>query len=337
MKGTTKSIPEGDTYVLDILLQIAPFLIVYFFLQFGVKQRNTHPLRYEWITRIICFLIICSYSLIALRNTTAFLHLDQIQEKEVLQSLALFIVSIVALLVFIPPIRRLIGRSIPIDSNDVVHTVSLSLSFLVFHVYILTAFSLEELIQNSTQGTTIGTLWTQDILLALTAIIGVGWLQKRNTKETLKRLGLVRPTFKIFFTGISFAVCFVIINLILEQLASISGFGMDPNVDKITNQQLGPLFETIPGILTLGLAAALGEELIFRGAMLPKFGLVYTSILFTLVHANYGLSVATLIVFILAIVLGVLRIRYNTTLTMVTHASYNIILGLLALLGSKLT
>lgn len=270
-------------------------------------------------------------------NSSALLQLDQIREKEVLQSLALFIVSIAALLVFVPPIRKLIGQSIPIDSNDVVHTISLSLSFLVFHVYILTAFSLEELIQDSTQGTTIGTLWTQDILLALIAIIGVGWLQKRNTKETLQRLGLVRPTFKIVFTGILFAVGFVMVNLILEQLASISGFGMDPNVDKITNQQLGPLFETIPGILTLGLAAALGEELIFRGAMLPRFGLIYTSILFTLVHANYGLSVATLIVFILAIMLGILRIRYNTTLTMVTHASYNIILGLLALLGSKLT
>nr|WP_255724593.1 CPBP family intramembrane glutamic endopeptidase [Shimazuella soli] len=140
----------------------------------------------------------------------------------------------------------------------------------------------------------------------------------------------------MFFIGISFAIGFVLVNILLEQIASIIGFGIDPNVDKITNQQLGPLFGTIPGILTLGLAAALGEELIFRGAMLPKFGLIYTSILFTLIHANYGLSVATLIVFILAITLGILRKRHSTTLTMITHASYNIILGLIALAGSHL-
>jgi membrane protease YdiL (CAAX protease family) len=322
--------------VLDILLQIAPFLFVFFFLQLGIRQRTTRPNLYEWIIRIIFVLIICSYGLLAVNNASAFLELDRIHEKDTLQSLALFIVSIAALLVFVPPIRRLISRSIPIEADDAVHTVALSLSFLVFVVYILTAFSLEQLIQDNGPVTTIGSLWTQDILLALTAIVGVGWLQKRTTKETLKRLGLVRPSFKIIFMGISFAIGFVIINLLLEQIASILGFGIDPNVDKITDQQLGPLFETIPGILTLGLAAALGEELIFRGAMLPKFGLIYTSILFTLVHANYGLSVATLIVFVLAITLGILRKRHSTTLTMVTHASYNIILGLLALLGSHL-
>jgi uncharacterized protein len=323
--------------VLEIALQIAPFLLIYFFLQLGIKQRDTHPKLYKWITNIVYAIIIVGYGLVAATNATAFLHLDRIHEKDVLQSIALFIVSIAALLVLIPSIRRLISHSISIEPDNDVHTISLSLSFLVFVLYILTAFSLEQLIQDSAQGTTISSLWTPDILLALTALFGVGWLQKRNTKDTLSRLGLVKPTWKMVFIGISFALGFVVINILLEQIASIIGFGIDPDVDKITNQQLGPLFETIPGILTLGLAAALGEELIFRGALLPKFGLLYTSILFTLVHANYGLSVATLIVFILALTLGILRIKHSTTLTMITHASYNIILGLIALLGSHLT
>ena len=242
-----------------------------------------------------------------------------------------------AVLVFIPAIRYLISRSIPIDPNNAVHTVSLSLTFIVFHVYILTAFSLEQLIDEAGQGTTISNLWTQDILLAITALLGVGWLQNRNIGQTLARLGLVRPTMRLVLLGVAFAMGFVFINVVLEQLASITGIGIDPNVDKVTDQELGPLFNTIPGILTLGLAAALGEELIFRGALLPRFGLVYTSILFTLVHANYGLSIATLIVFILAISLGILRKRYSTTLTMITHASYNIILGLMTMIGSHYT
>lgn len=323
--------------MLEIALQLTPFLLVYFFLQFGIKHREAKPKLYEWITHIVFAIVIAVYSIVAITNASAFLHLDRIHEKNIIQSIALFIISIASLLIFIKPIRRLISRSIAIEPDNNVHTISLSLSFLVFYIYVLTAFSLEQLIQDSNQGATISSLWTQDILLALTAFFGVGWLQTRNTKETLARLGLVRPTWKMVFIGISFALGFVLVNIFLEQIASILGFGIDPNVDKITNQQLGPLFETIPGILTLGLAAALGEELIFRGAMLPKFRLLYTSILFTLVHANYGLSVATLIVFILAITLGILRIRHSTTLTMITHASYNIILGLLALLGSHLT
>jgi membrane protease YdiL (CAAX protease family) len=323
--------------VFEIILEVSPFLLLFFFLQFGMKQKDKHPLVYEWIIRIVYTLIIVSYAFVALSNAPALLKIARSHDEATLQSVALCLVSVVALLVFIPAIRRLIGQSIPIDPDNAIHTVSLSLTFIVFHVYILTAFSLEQIIEKASQGTTISSLWTQDILLALTALLGVGWLQNRSTKKTLARLGIVRPTLRLVLLGIAFAMGFVVINIVLEQLASITGFGLDPNVDKVTDQELGPLFNTIPGILTLGLAAALGEELIFRGALLPRFGLVYTSILFTLVHANYGLSIATLIVFILAISLGILRQRYSTTLTMITHASYNIILGLMTLIGSHYT
>jgi len=85
--------------------------------------------------------------------------------------------------------------------------------------------------------------------------------------------------------------------------------------------------------LTLGLAAALGEETIFRGALQPRFGLILTSLLFAIVHSNYGLSISTLVVFLLGIVLGLVRIRHNTSTSMIVHAIYNITLGLLAYLS----
>jgi membrane protease YdiL (CAAX protease family) len=322
--------------VFDIILQFSPFLLVYLLLQFAVNKQQTHPHIYEWIVRFIITVMVISYSAVIVAKLPALAHLDQIGEKSTLQSLALLLVSITALAILIPSFRRLISHSIPIDPTNIVHTVSLGLSFIVFVMYILTAFSLEQLAQDQTSSASIGSMWTQNILCALIAMIGVGWLQRRNTKETLARLGIVRPTFRMIMVGIGFGICFVILNLYIEQLATYFGFGIDPNVDKVTTQQLGPLFTSIPGVLTLGLAAALGEELLFRGAMLPKFGLIYTSILFTLVHSNYGFSIATLIVFILAISLGLLRKRYSTTVTMATHASYNIILGLFALIGTHL-
>jgi membrane protease YdiL (CAAX protease family) len=322
--------------VFDIILQFSPFLLVYLLLQFALKKHQTHPYIYESITRFIITAIVISYAAVIVLKLPALLHLDQIGKKTTLQSLALLFVAITALATFTPSFRRLISRSIPIDPNNMVHTVSLGLSFIVFIMYILTAFSLEQLAQDQTSSASIEKMWVQNILCSLIAMVGVGWLQQRNTKETLARLGIVRPTFRMVMIGIGFGIGFVILNLYIEQSATFFGFGIDPNVDKVTTQQLGPLFTSISGVLTLGLAAALGEEFLFRGAMLPRFGLLYTSILFTLVHSNYGFSVATFIVFILAIALGLLRKRYNTTVTMIVHASYNIILGLFALIGTHL-
>ncbi len=310
----------------------SPFIIIYLLL-YRAKQSDGN----KRVSIVIQTLIIFAYAVTFVITLGNIFDYYPSLSKIALQNIGLSVISIAALLIFIPNIRKRISNSIPIDPDNPVHTISLSLSFLVFIQFIITAFSLEEISKQEASGASLSELWSQDIMLALIAFVGVGWTQQRSTREVLERLGLVRLKLSTITAGIGFAIFFVIINVLLESIASVTGYGIDPNVDKVTDQMLGPLFHTIPGILTLGLAAALGEELIFRGAMLPCFGLIYTSLLFTLVHSNYGLSVATVIVFILALSLGILRQRFSTTLTMVTHASYNIILGLLTLLGTHLT
>ena len=121
--------------------------------------------------------------------------------------------------------------------------------------------------------------------------------------------------------------------LLLENMASQVGLGANPDVERLTQQMLGSMLTSLPGVLTLGLAAALGEESVFRGALQPCFGLILTSILFALMHSNYGITLSTVLVFGVGIVLGVLRLRYNTTTSMLTHAIYNITLGLITYLG----
>ena len=98
---------------------------------------------------------------------------------------------------------------------------------------------------------------------------------------------------------------------------------------------IGPLFESPLGILSLGLAAAIGEEALFRGAAQPRLGLLLTAALFALLHSNYGISLSTGIVFGLGLLLGWLRIRYNTTTAIITHALYNSTLGALAFLAAR--
>lgn len=75
--------------------------------------------------------------------------------------------------------------------------------------------------------------------------------------------------------------------------------------------------------LAVGLSAGIGEELLFRGALQPRFGIVLTSLLFAVGHAHYGLSPAMAEVFVVGLVLGLVRRRINTTACIAIHAGYN--------------
>jgi membrane protease YdiL (CAAX protease family) len=249
--------------------------------------------------------------------------------------LGLWLPSLVGILLLIPAVRRLVSRVLPVAADNRIHALALSLSMLVFMQMLITlGIGLDTLSKTNQPDSSAGTLallWSQDILLAIMGLIGVGYLSRRSFKEALRRLGLEKITAKELFIGMGTGLVMMAVSTILENVAYTQGWMGDPNVEELTNKLLGPLFTSVPGILTLGLAAALGEEIIFRGALLPRFGLFYTSILFALVHANYGISVATLVVFLLAIVLGIVRFRYNTTVCMIIHATYNISLGILSL------
>ncbi|MCX6043262.1 MAG: CPBP family intramembrane metalloprotease, partial [Caldilinea sp.] len=83
------------------------------------------------------------------------------------------------------------------------------------------------------------------------------------------------------------------------------------------------------------LAAGIGEEALFRGALLPRFGRVYTALLFALLHSNYGITLSTVVVLLLGLMLGWLATRYNTTTAMIAHAVYNSTLALLAVTAAQ--
>ncbi|MBA4602941.1 CPBP family intramembrane glutamic endopeptidase [Thermoactinomyces mirandus] len=247
--------------------------------------------------------------------------------------LSLWLPALVAIIVFIPGVRRLCSRFLPIDPQNRVHTLALSMSMIVFIQFFVTqSFGLSTLNQQTVPNTQTGTLssiWSQDILLAILGLVGVGWLTRRSFKQTLARLGLWGITWKQAGTGMLIGLVMLLAPIIAQQLSIFFDWADNTHANELTDKILGPLLTSIPGILTLGFAAALGEEIIFRGALLPRLGFIYTSILFTLVHANYGFSVNSLVVLLLAIVLGWARIRYNTIVCMIIHATYNIFVSLL--------
>ena len=78
-----------------------------------------------------------------------------------------------------------------------------------------------------------------------------------------------------------------------------------------------------------GVCAGVGEEILFRGAIQPRFGIPLTSLVFALMHSQYGVSFTVVGVFLTGIVLGYERKYLNTTACIVTHAVYDIIAVLL--------
>ena len=203
--------------------------------------------------------------------------------------LALIIPALLGLIVLLPFVRRFLARFIKIDPKRVVHAVALSYTMLILvNLWVTLAIGLDTLADTLADGpemttnSVVGMAWTQDVLLALMAFIGIGWLVRRDWRHSLKRLGLVLPTWRQTLLSVVLAGVFVVALLLMEWLLARFGIGFDEDVERVTEQIVGPLMMTIPGILTLGLAAALGEELVFRGALQPRFGLLLTAILFAL-------------------------------------------------------
>lgn len=253
----------------------------------------------------------------------------------------LWVPSLLGLLFLLPFVRRGLARFIKIDPQSPVHAISLSLSMLLLiQTLVFVGVGLgnfadliaEAEVEGQSGGNLILAMWTQQILTALLAFVGVGWLTRRSWKESCERLGLVVPSGRQSLIGLGVGVLMVPAIVLLESLTSLVGVGTDADVARLTEQLIGSLVLTPLGILTLGLSAGLGEETIFRGAIQPRFGLVLTSLLFAITHSNYGISLSTLIVLLLGLVLGWLRLRYNTSTAIIAHAVYNMTLGVIGYL-----
>jgi membrane protease YdiL (CAAX protease family) len=77
----------------------------------------------------------------------------------------------------------------------------------------------------------------------------------------------------------------------------------------------------------LGVSAGVGEELMVRGALQPRVGLVWASLLFAAAHVQYTWF-GMLTIVLLGMTLGVVRKSANTTTAIVVHVLYDVIAAL---------
>ena len=252
--------------------------------------------------------------------------------------LGMWLPSIFGLLLLLRFVRNLVGRILPsFDPTSPVHAVALSYTALIavnlFMTLGIGLGNLAEMMQAAGPMDLTASLWAQQIVMAIMAIVGVGWLARRSFGHTFRRLAIVKPSVKQVLAGVGLGIVMGAGIAVVEVLLSKAGIAGDADVAKLSEQLLGPLTQSAFGIITLGVAAAIGEESIFRGALQPRFGLIFTTLLFALLHSTYGFTLATLIVFGVGLVLGIVRLRANTTTSMLVHAFYNMTLGTIAALG----
>jgi uncharacterized protein len=348
---------ECSMDVIATLLMLLPFLLILLLANLAEqrKERGNSGLGFAVFSyALLCFLyavlillglVLQLVGLVAAAGLAPSPTANIALRPELLPSLAsmgasLWIPSVLGMILLAPPVRRLIARVVPIDPSSTVHAVALSYVMLVVVNLAFTMAmglgNLADLIEQSnsegiSQASSLTGLWAQALAFVVLALIGVGWLTRRRWRPVLERLAIVRPSVAhlamALATGAGLALLILAVSAVLDW-ASLG----NKEVDRLSEALFGPLTQSTLGILTLGLAAGISEEALFRGALQPRFGLGLTAVTFMLVHSQYGLSPASLMIFVVALVLGVMRQRTDTTTCMVTHATYNISVALLSLL-----
>jgi membrane protease YdiL (CAAX protease family) len=240
------------------------------------------------------------------------------------------------LLVSVGPARRLLARIMPLDPASPVHTLA-----LVFAGYLagqgaltLTQDGLSGL-ADTVQPVSIMLIVVSEMMLAVLAFFGVGLLIRRNWSELIDRLGLTMPDLKQLLIAGAIIIALVIVQAGAGALWAL----LNPDQAELlgdVNTLLLADMDTLWEWLLLALAAGIGEELLFRGALQPVMGLAGTSLLFALVHVQYGYTPFMLVVVFIAVVLGLVRRYFSTTIAIVVHVGYDFTLGLLALLAAYL-
>jgi len=224
------------------------------------------------------------------------------------------------------PVRERVARFVPLDPDNPVHAFALVLAVIFFGTQVSTIL-FTSLAISSQSAVGVGDLIAQEAGLLILAAAGVGIFMRRNASQTAARLGLVRPAWWHVALALGAAGVFFAFGLAMDDLSRILTPDIYRQVSSNTNQLFGGLVSGPVGIAAIALAPAIGEEILFRGALQPRIGLIATALLFASFHAQYGLSFDTLVVFVIALGLGSIRKFTNTTTSAMSHAAYNLLVA----------
>lgn len=325
-------------------------MLLFFFLPlfFTILAANLVPAGriWRWLTLanlvgMAFFILLAGFSLILIDPEifTSMLSPEVVANLNLVLPGALVLLTVLlSMLSLIPAVRRVLIQALglKLDIENMVHTVAWVFAIwlvglTVAQVLVIQDLPPEVLIQGS--DLSLSNVWEQGIAFVLLAILGVGLGLRRSIPEAMARLGMTLPTPR----QLGIALAAIIILSGWDALLSLTWQTLDPDsferISSISEGLFANMMTPI-GALSIGLSAGIGEELLFRGAIQSRFGLIWATILFTVGHIQYEISPALLSVFLIGLVLGIIRQRYNTTTAILIHAGYNTLNVFLALGGT---
>jgi len=240
--------------------------------------------------------------------------------------IGIMLTAVIAAALASKPLRDRVARVLPIEPDNPVHALALVLAVLLFGTQV-TSILFTNLSAAGQPPLTLGDLIAQEAPFLVLAAAGVGIFMRRNLPQVGVRLGLVVPAWWQMVIALAAAGVFFAFGQGMDALSHAWTPDIARHVDTTTQRLFGGLDNPV-GIAALALAPGICEEIMFRGALQPRLGLVATALLFASIHTQYGLSLDVLSVFVIALGLGVIRKFTNTTTSMICHVTYNLVVGI---------
>lgn len=228
------------------------------------------------------------------------------------------------------PVRRLLAAVTPMDPDSPVDMVGLSLLLGLIAFFVVGGLAP----QGDAPPTDIPAVGYFELIVQNLAFVGVAYAAVgagfyRSWGKATERLGIVPPTPRVIGAAIGFTALAFLVLIVANAIATVLQPELTTQLDQVVDQITANLQNPL-GAVVIGVAAGVGEEALFRGALQPRFGIGLVSVLFALFHApQYGLNVAILGLLGVSILFGLARRRFGTTAAMITHALYNAIQVLL--------
>jgi membrane protease YdiL (CAAX protease family) len=216
-------------------------------------------------------------------------------------------------------VRALLLRAGGLDPGRPVHVVAAVAAVLTLVSSALVSGEL------AAEPATIPYGWTDSVVAVLSdttlALAGVGFLLTRDLRASLERLGLRRLGARPAGAAVVAALGLHLVVGTLEWTGSLVLPGPSAIDDQVDYEFVG-----VPpalGAALVSLAAGVGEELVFRGALQPRLGVVLSAALFAALHVQYRWP-GMVLIFVVGLGLGLLRRLSSTTFTVVVHVVYDL-------------
>ena len=242
--------------------------------------------------------------------------------------------GIAGIIVVLPPVRRAIAKVTAIQPKNEVHATALLLAvYLVGNTLSTLGQGGLEALADTVGSANIWQVVGQQLLFVAVGVAGIGiFIRRPKLKTVAHRLGLEKPTLRQLIIGFGIAIILVVVQFMVGIIALLVTPDQIAAIEDVNAVLLADM-DSLGEWFLLALSAGVGEEILFRGALQPVFGMPLTVVLFTIAHVQYGFTIITAYFIVLASVLSLIRKKSSTTVAIFVHFSYNFILGIFALLA----